>query len=74
MSHMASTAIGSRVFLGRAQAAQPALIDGAPGAAWAPGGHTRAVFAFKVERGRIVEMQLIYDPKAIARLDVLLLD
>jgi hypothetical protein len=65
---------GGRVFLGRAQAARPALVDGTPGAAWAPDGHARAIFAFKVERGRIVEVQLTYDPKTIARLDVLLLD
>jgi RNA polymerase sigma factor (sigma-70 family) len=64
----------ARVFLGRAQVARPALVDGTPGAAWAPDGHPRAVFAFKVERGRIVEVQLTYDPKALARLDVLLLD
>ena len=64
----------ARVFLGRVQAAQPALVDGTPGAAWAPGGHARAVFVFKVEQGRIVEVQLIADPKTIARLDVLLLD
>jgi RNA polymerase sigma factor (sigma-70 family) len=64
----------ARVFLGRAQAARSALVDGTPGAAWAPDGHTRAIFAFKVERGRIVEVQLTYDPKTIARLDVLLLD
>jgi RNA polymerase sigma factor (sigma-70 family) len=64
----------ARVLLGRAQAAQPALIDGTPGAAWAPGGHPRGVFTFKVEQGLIVELQLIADAKAIARLDVLLLD
>jgi RNA polymerase sigma-70 factor (ECF subfamily) len=64
----------ARVFLGRAGAAQPALVDGTPCAAWAPGGRARAIFAFKVEQGRIVEMQLIADPKTIARLDVLLLD
>ena len=61
------------VFLGRAQVAQPALVDGTPGAAWAPGGQARAIFAFKVEHGRIVEMQIISDPKMIARHDVLLL-
>jgi RNA polymerase sigma factor (sigma-70 family) len=64
----------ARVFLGRAQAAQPALVAGTPGAAWAPGGRARAIFAFKVEQGRIVEVQLIADPKKLARLDVLLLD
>jgi RNA polymerase sigma-70 factor, ECF subfamily len=64
----------ARVFLGSARAAQPALVDGTPGAAWAPGGRPRAIWAFKVEQGRIVEAQFVADPKTIARLDVLLLD
>jgi RNA polymerase sigma-70 factor (ECF subfamily) len=64
----------ARVFLGSAQAARPVLVDGTPGAAWAPGGRPRAVWAFKVEQGRIVEVQFIADPKTIARLEVLLLD
>ena len=64
----------ARVFLGSAQAARPALVDGTPGATWAPGGRPRAVWAFKVEQGRIVEVQVIADPKTIARLEVLLLD
>ncbi len=64
----------ARVFLGSARAARPALVDGAPGAAWAPGGHPRAVWAFRVAEGRIVEAQLIADPKTIARLEVLLVD
>jgi RNA polymerase sigma factor (sigma-70 family) len=64
----------ARVFLGSAQVARPALVDGTPGAAWAPGGRPRAIWSFKVEQGRIVEVQFIVDPKAIARLEVLLLD
>jgi RNA polymerase sigma factor (sigma-70 family) len=64
----------ARVFLGSAQAARPALVDGTPGAAWAPGGRPRAIWAFKVEQGRIAEVQFIADPKTIARLEVLLLD
>ncbi len=64
----------ARVFLGSARAARPALVDGTPGAAWAPGGHARAVWAFRVEQGHIVEIQCVADPKAIARLEVLLLD
>jgi RNA polymerase sigma-70 factor, ECF subfamily len=64
----------ARVFLGSAQAARPALIDGTPGATWAPGGRPRAIWAFKVEQGRIVEVQFIADPKTIARLEVLLVD
>ena len=64
----------ARVFLGSAQAARPALVDGTPGATWAPGGRPRAIWAFKVDQGRIVEVQFVADPKTIARLDVLLLD
>ncbi len=64
----------ARVFLGSAQAARPVLVDGAPGAAWAPDGRARAVWTFKVEQGRIVEVQFIADPKTIARLEVLLVD
>jgi RNA polymerase sigma-70 factor (ECF subfamily) len=64
----------ARVFLGSAQAARPALVDGTPGAAWAPGGRPRAIWTFKVQQGRIVEVQVIADPKALARLEVLLLD
>jgi RNA polymerase sigma factor (sigma-70 family) len=64
----------ARVFLGSAQVAKPALVDGTPGAAWAPGGRPRAIWSFKVERGGIVEVQFIVDPKAIARLEVLLFD
>ena len=64
----------ARVFLGSAQAARPALVDGTPGAAWAPGGHPRAIWVFKVEQGRIVAVQFLADPKTIARLEVLLVD
>lgn len=64
----------ARVFLGSARVARPALVDGTPGAVWAPGGRPRAVWAFHVEQGRIVEVQFIVDPKTIARLEVLLVD
>ena len=64
----------ARVFLGSAQVARPVLVEGTPGAAWAPDGRPRAVWAFKVEQGRIVEVQFVADPKSVARLDVLLVD
>jgi RNA polymerase sigma-70 factor (ECF subfamily) len=64
----------ARVFLGSAQVARSALVDGTPGAAWAPGGRPRAVWAFKVEQGRVVEVEFIVDPKTIARLEVVLVD
>jgi RNA polymerase sigma factor (sigma-70 family) len=64
----------ARVFLGSARAARPALVDGTPGAAWAPSGRPRVIWTFKVEQGRIVEAQVIADPKTIARLEVLLVE
>jgi len=64
----------ARVFLGSARAARAVLVDGTPGAAWAPGGRARAVWAFKVERGRIVEVELTADPRSIERIEVLLVD
>jgi RNA polymerase sigma factor (sigma-70 family) len=74
VSEVRGAAEVSRVFLGSARAAQLALVDGTPGATWAPGGRPRAVWTFKVQEGRIVEVQVIADPKAIARLEVVLLD
>ncbi len=64
----------ARVFLGSAQGARPVLVDGTPGAAWAPGGRPHAVWTFKVAQGRIVEVQVLADPKTIGRLEVLLVD
>ena len=58
---------------GRAQAAQLALIDGAPGAVWAPGGRPRAIFAFRVVGNTITEIEIITDPNAVTALPVQLL-
>jgi RNA polymerase sigma factor (sigma-70 family) len=74
VAEMRGAADVARVFLGSAQAARPALVDGTPGAAWAPGGRPRVIWTFKVEQGRIVEVQVVADPKTIARLEVLLVD
>ena len=60
----------AETFRGRARAAQQALVDGAAGAAWAPGGDPRAVFGFVIANGKIVEMEVIADPARIAELDV----
>jgi RNA polymerase sigma factor (sigma-70 family) len=61
-------------FSGRARVARPALVDGAPGAVWAPGGRPRVVFTFKVEGGRIVEIDLLADPERLRQLDLAPLD
>jgi RNA polymerase sigma-70 factor (ECF subfamily) len=60
------------IFKGRAGAARPALVDGRAGAAWAPGGTPRSVFAFEIRDGRIVGLELIMDAEHLAALDVVL--
>jgi len=74
VSEVRGAADVARVFLGSAQVARPVLVHGTPGAAWAPGDRPRAIWAFKVEQGRIVEVQFVADPNSIARLEVLLVD
>jgi RNA polymerase sigma-70 factor (ECF subfamily) len=60
-------------FSGRARVAQPALVDGAVGAVWAPGGRPRVVFGFTIRRGRIVAIDLLADPERRRRLDLAVL-
>ena len=62
------------MFAGRAKVAMPALIDGAPGAVWAPGGVPRAVFDFTITDGRIVAIELMMDAELVRELDIELLD
>jgi RNA polymerase sigma-70 factor (ECF subfamily) len=64
----------AETFAGRARAAQPALVDGAVGLAWAPGGNPKAVFDLTIADGRIVAVDLILDPDVLGDLDVVLLD
>jgi RNA polymerase sigma factor (sigma-70 family) len=62
----------ARTFLGRAAAAQPAMVDGSPGATWAPGGNPRGVFVFTCRGGKIVDLEIIVDPRRIRTLDIVL--
>jgi RNA polymerase sigma-70 factor (ECF subfamily) len=57
-------------FAGAAQAAQLALIDGAPGAVWATGGTPRVVFGFTIRNGRVVEIELAADTDRLSRLKI----
>ncbi|MBC6446704.1 sigma-70 family RNA polymerase sigma factor [Actinokineospora xionganensis] len=59
-------------FLGRAQAAQPALVDGAPAAVWAPGGTPRVVFGFTVADGKIVGIEITADPERIGEFGIVI--
>jgi RNA polymerase sigma factor (sigma-70 family) len=63
----------SMALAGRATAARMALIEGIPGAVWAPGGRPRAVFSFRVIGGTIVEIEIVADPAVVAALQVELL-
>src|SRR5829696_5593737 len=54
-------------FSGAAQAAQLALIDGAPGAVWATNGTPRTLFVFTIRDGKVVEIELAADPERLAR-------
>lgn len=60
----------ARQFSGHAQAARPAFINGAPGAAWAPGGRLRGVFAFTIADDKITAVDVITDPEHIDQLEV----
>jgi len=61
-------------FSGRARFAQPALVNGAAGLVWAPGGRPRAAIAFAIMRGKIVEIDLIADAERLRQLDLTVLD
>ena len=63
----------AKQFAGQAQAAQPALIDGAPGAVWAPAGKPRLVFAFTIEEDKITAITLLADPERLDQLDLTIL-
>jgi RNA polymerase sigma-70 factor, ECF subfamily len=63
----------AKALAGRARAAQRALIDGAPGAVWAPDGRPRAVFDFTIVDGRIVALELLADPQHLAQLEITIL-
>lgn len=61
-------------FSGRAQAAQPALVNGAVGLVWAPGGQPRAAFGFTIAQGKIVAIDLVAEPERLRELDLVVLD
>ena len=64
----------AKALAGRARGAQRALIDGAPGAVWAPDGTPRAVFDFTIVDGRILAIEVLADPEDLGRLEITLLD
>ena len=73
-SEVRGAAAVASTFSGRARAAQPALVDGAAGAVWAPGGRPRVVFGFTIAGDKIVEIELLADPESLGQLDLEILD
>jgi RNA polymerase sigma-70 factor (ECF subfamily) len=63
----------AQTFKGRARGARFVLIDGEAGAAWAPAGNPQAAFVFRIESGRIVEIDLIMDPARLKEFEIQLL-
>ena len=64
----------AEVFSGRARAAQPALVNGAVGLVWAPGGRPRVVWGFAIEAGRVVAIDMVADADRLSELDLIILD
>jgi hypothetical protein len=64
----------AETFSGRARFARPALVDGAVGAVFAPGGRPRFVFGFTITRGKIVGIDVLADPERLRQLDLAVLD
>jgi RNA polymerase sigma factor (sigma-70 family) len=61
-------------FSGRARFTRPALVNGAAGAVWAPGGRPRVVFGITITGGKVVGIELLADPERLRELDLVVLD
>jgi RNA polymerase sigma factor (sigma-70 family) len=64
----------AETFSGRARVAQLALVDGAVGLVWAPGGRPRVVFGLTIADEKILAVDLIADPERIRQLDLAILN
>jgi RNA polymerase sigma-70 factor (ECF subfamily) len=58
------------IFKGRAQAARLAVLDGAVGAVYAPGGTVRVAFEFAIEDDRIVGISVAANPETVRGLAI----
>src|SRR5256884_3018272 len=61
-------------FSGRARVAQPALVNGAAGAVWAPGGRPRVGFRFTITGGEIAAIDPVAEPERLRQLDLVVLN
>jgi RNA polymerase sigma factor (sigma-70 family) len=63
----------ARAFVGRAEAARLALVNGVPAAVWAPAGRPRVVLSFKISGEKITAIGLLADPDRLSELDIVFL-
>ena len=57
-----------------ARAAHLALVDGAAGLVWAPGGRIRGVARSTIRDGKIIAIDLVADPERMRQLDIVVVD
>jgi RNA polymerase sigma-70 factor (ECF subfamily) len=62
----------AETFKGRARGAQPALLDGVPGAVWVQGGRVRSAFVFTLSGDKISGIDLLMQAERLAQLDIAL--
>ena len=72
-SEVRGAAAVAGTFSGRARTAQLALLGGAVGLVWAPGGRPRVAFGFTISAGKIVGIEMVADPDRLRDLDVTIL-
>lgn len=60
----------AEAFKGRATAAELALIDGVPGATWAPGGRPIVAFLFTLGNGKIAALDVVMDPERLKGIEI----
>jgi RNA polymerase sigma-70 factor, ECF subfamily len=64
----------AKAFMGRAQAARTALVNGVVGAVVAPRGRLLMVVNFTIANGRIVEINAVGDADRLHGMDLAMLD
>lgn len=69
-AELRGAAVVAKQFAGQAQAAQLAILDGLPGAVWAPGGTPRVAFVFAVQEGKVIGIELVADGERLRKMNV----
>ncbi len=73
-SEVRGASVIARQFVGRAQGARTALMDGAVAAIVAPRGHLFLVLNFTIRNDKIVEIEAVADPARLRQLHLAVLD